>query len=255
MKILVIDDSKLHQMSARQTLIGHDLTIVSTYDEAHQLLQEPQAPYEEVEAELKRRNFKDSYDQTATKEEREATRKERARLEQELCSPPSFDVVFCDLLMPASEMTMGPNGRGYIGQEMPVGFALALMASLHGAKYVAVVTDTNHHDHPASAAIDAFASRCPDEDDSSGVPPRFIINGAKVGYYHSPMTFVEGTLCLNCNGASNKDVCYCVERNAGSPKLDCERCKGVGLYCWDCRNSGKQWGKNWGAVLKHLLES
>lgn len=216
MKILVIDDSPLHHASARQTLGGHEVTIASTYDEAHRLL--------------------NGVTEGFTHE-----------------SGQSFEAVLSDLLMPASEMTMGPEGEKYVGQEMPVGFALSLMAALNGAKYVAVVTDTNHHDHPASAMLDAFASRCPHEHGTVGRPPRFVINEAKVGYYHSPMTFVEGTTCPDCNGTGSKKACYCVERNAGSPKPDCDTCKGTGSMCWTCRNSGKQWGKDWGKVLHHLV--
>lgn len=166
----------------------------------------------------------------------------------------SFDAVLSDLLMPASARAMAKEGLKYIGQEMPVGFAFTLVAALNGAKYVAVVTDTSHHDHPASAMLDAFESRCPHKYNSSGTPPRFVINGAKVGYYHSPMTPVEGTTCTDCNGTGSKDECSCVERNAGSPKPDCDTCKGTGRYCWPCQNSGKKSGKNWGLVLKSLLE-
>lgn len=256
MKILVIDDSQLHQQSARQTLEGHEFTIVGTYDEAHKLLQEPHANYEAVKAELERRGFtKNPYDKSTTDEEQKARWEEQKRVEVELCPPPSFDVVLSDLLMPASRMTMGDKGMEYVGQEMPVGFALSLMAAIHGARYIAVVTDTNHHDHPASAMLDTFASQCPHEHNTVGVPVRFVINGAKVGYYHSPMTFVEGTTCSDCNGTGSKEVCYCVERNAGSPKSDCDGCKGTGQRCWTCRNSGKQWGKDWGKVVAHLLES
>lgn len=57
MRILVIDDSPIHQASARQTIIGPDLTIVGTYDEAHRLLEEPFAPWKEVSAELGRLGF------------------------------------------------------------------------------------------------------------------------------------------------------------------------------------------------------
>ncbi len=250
MRILVIDDNLLHQMSARQTLGGHNVTIVGTYDEAHELLQEPRASYEAVDAELKRRGFKNFYSPDATEEEKIASRAERKLIEQELCPSPSFDVVLSDLLMPASEMTMGQDGMKYVGQEMPVGFALSLMASLYGAKYVAVVTDANHHDHPASAMLDSFDS---DNRVESGKPPRFVINGAKVGYYHSPMTLVEGTVCAVCNGTGSKEVCRCVKNNDGSPRLDCDDCNGTGRHsCWTCSCSGKQWGKDWGRVIAHL---
>lgn len=69
-----------------------------------------------------------------------------------------FDVVLADLLMPASSRQINPNGKGVhlIGQEMPVGIFLALSAATNGAKYVAVLTDSSHHAHPASACLDAF---------------------------------------------------------------------------------------------------
>lgn len=251
MRILVIDDNPLHHASARQTLGGHEVTIVGTYDEAHKLLEEPRAHWKAVNDELERRGFKNPYAPNMTAEERAAARAEEKRIEQELCPPPPFEAVLSDLLMPASRMTMGPEGEKYIGQEMPVGFALSLMAALH-AKYVAVVTATNHHNHPASAMLDAFESRCTHEHDSVGKPPRFVINGARVGFYHAPMTFVEGTTCPDCGGSGDKEVCYCVERNAGVAKPDCDTCKGAGRQCWTCRNTGKQWGKDWGKVLTHI---
>lgn len=67
-----------------------------------------------------------------------------------------WDAILCDLLMPAGERSQGERGEKFIGQEMPVGWALALMAAHmhHGAKYIAVFSDINHHDHPASAMLD-----------------------------------------------------------------------------------------------------
>ncbi len=67
---------------------------------------------------------------------------------------PYWDVVLCDLMMPASGSEQGSEGQKFVGQEMPVGWSLALSAAREGAKFVAVVTDTNHHDHPASAMLD-----------------------------------------------------------------------------------------------------
>lgn len=251
MRILVIDDQLHHQISARQTLVGHDLTVVGTYDEAYELLAERHAPYRAVRDELDRRGFKDPNAKDTTPQECEARANEAKKLQRELCPPPSFDVVLCDLLMPASAMTMGPKGEKFVGQEMPVGFALSLMAVIHGAKYVAVVTDTNHHDHPASAMLDTFVSQCGRDVDET--PPRFMMNGAVVGYYHSPLVLVEGVVCPKCNGALNNDVCYCTKDGVVSPKADCKNCKGTGRLCWTCGNSGKRWGKDWLSVLSHLI--
>ena len=100
MKILVIDDNPRHQASARQTLTGHDVIIATTYDEAQARLYK----------------YSRNADFPCLK----------------------FDAVLTDLLMPASKMTMGPEGLKYVGQEVPAGFALSLLAVLNGAKYVAV---------------------------------------------------------------------------------------------------------------------
>ncbi len=250
MKILVIDDTQLHLDAARQTLAGHALTLVKTYDEAHKVLEVPHANWDAVEGAIKRRGFKGTHEQGASEEERAATWAERRRLEVELCPPPRFDAVLCDLLMPASRTTMGDKGMEFVGQEMPVGFALSLMAVLAGAKHIAVVTATNHHDHPASAMFDRLQSGNWNEGVST---PKFHINGAVVDYVHAPMVHMEGTTCPDCNGTGSKEACYCVERNAGSPKSDCDTCNGTGHQCWTCRNSGKQWGKDWGKVLARLL--
>ena len=115
MKILVIDDNTDHRQAAIQTLgSAHNLTVVGTHDEAIKLLSVP-------------------YDSE---------------------SDPYWDAVLCDLLMPVSEDRQGSEGRKLAGTEMPIGWALAIDAALNGAKYVAVVTDKNHHDHPASALLD-----------------------------------------------------------------------------------------------------
>ena len=66
-----------------------------------------------------------------------------------------FDVVLTDLLVPASRQKMYQDSE-LIGKEMPLGTIIALLAITRGVKNVAVVTDKNHHDHPASAAFDCF---------------------------------------------------------------------------------------------------
>lgn len=67
-----------------------------------------------------------------------------------------FDTFLGDLMLPASKQTLAPDAYHFVGEEMPLGTILALLALKHGVKYVAVLTDTNHHMHPASAAFDAF---------------------------------------------------------------------------------------------------
>src|SRR3989338_4714789 len=51
---------------------------------------------------------------------------------------------------------MGGKGMALAGQEMGLGTTIAFLALSKGVKLVAVVTDTSHHNHPASAALDCF---------------------------------------------------------------------------------------------------
>lgn len=84
-----------------------------------------------------------------------------------------FEVVLVDLLMPASERQQGPKGKVFLEQEMPVGIFLALLAAKNGAKYVAVLTDSDHHSHPASACFDDFNL------EGANHPTPFMVAGAK----------------------------------------------------------------------------
>jgi len=66
----------------------------------------------------------------------------------------AFDAVLVDLMLP------GPKGAARretgVGVEMPIGVILALIALQQEVKYIGVLTDTNHHDHPASSCLDFF---------------------------------------------------------------------------------------------------
>lgn len=260
MKILVIDDTQENLQAAKQVLDGHELTVVSTYDRAYKLLEQPAASYETVEAELVRRGFtKNPYDKGTTEEERKARWQEHERIQVELCPPPPFEAVLCDLLMPAGSEQQGPNGQKYVGQEMPVGWALALMAVLQGAKHVAVVSATNHHDHPAAAMLDRLASGR-FHDDEPQPPAKFAVNGVRVEFVNSaPMVGIEGTTCADCGGSgkeAEKQCTWCYGSGKAKTGEDCGSCKGQGRItpqCWPCRGSGKAMGKDWGNVLARLL--
>ncbi len=109
LNILVLDDNAAHRASAEHQLAGHNLTVVSSYNEASELLES---------------NIK-------------------------------FDMALLDLMMPAADMrTLGENAKEFHGKELPMGTILAFQALKAGVKKVAVLTDTNHHNHPASAAFD-----------------------------------------------------------------------------------------------------
>lgn len=51
MKILVIDDNEIHRNSAKAQLCNHDLTVLSTYDEAESIVKNPH-PFEAVFTDL-----------------------------------------------------------------------------------------------------------------------------------------------------------------------------------------------------------
>lgn len=170
---------------------------------------------------------------------------------------PPYDVVLCDLLMPAGTVQQGPKGMKYVGQEMPVGFALALMAVLQGAKYVAVVTNLDHHQHPAAALLDRLGS-----DGLDGHVDEFVkiwANGVPIGFVNfAPMIGVEGTTCPDCGGSGQQgeNSCWLCEGKGKSAHTGetCSSCNGNGRNrCHSC-SGGKMRGKDWGRVLQALLE-
>jgi len=228
MRVLVIDDTQVHIASAKECLSDHELVTASTYDQAVELI-ERRAPYEAVEAEAARRGISCPKHESTPKdkwgEEYEKYRNARQQVEEEL-RPKQFDAVLSDLIMPASREPLSPDGLKFAGQLMPVGFALALLAAKNGAKYVAVVTATNHHNHPASAMLDRLSSAY-----WSGEPAAFTINGATAGFYHAPSRQVGGTVCEGCKGTKQ-------EPN-GKP-------------CYSCGGTGLGKGKDWAVVLAVL---
>lgn len=173
---------------------------------------------------------------------------------------PPFDVVLCDLLMPAGREQQGAKGEEYVGQEMPVGFALALMAVLQGAKYVAVVTNLNHHQHPAAAMLDRLGSDGLADDDKDGFV-KIRANGVPIGFVnYAPMVGVDGTSCTECGGTgkqTERNCWICKGSGKGYSDTPCNNCNGSGREtpeCYSC-SGGKVRGKNWGRVLQVLLEN
>ena len=212
MKILVIDDAKKHLDAAIQTLVGHDVTLCSSYDEALELLEER---YDDE----KRSSLIAKY-----REEGVKNSWSKACSETKL---PYWDVVLCDLLMPAGRDAQGSKGKQFVGQEMPVGWSLALVAATRGAKYITVASDTNHHDHPASAMIDRI-----------GV---VNVDGAKVIFTNNiSLVGIVGSECVcpTCNGTLRHNLRW------DGKESDCTCKSGT---------SFSKWGKDWGKILNQLL--
>jgi len=191
MRILVIDDAQKHLDAALETLNGHNVTICSSYDEA-------------MITELKEK-YVDAEGNTCSKWEEDAVK------------IPYWDAVLCDLLMPVGERTHGQSKRRCVGEEMPLGFCLALTAAIRGAKYVAIATDTNHHDHPASAMLDTLDGHI------------FQIDGAKV--------IMTNRLEFTC--PQDEECSNCDMRKYGCNQESCQTARG---------------GKDWGKLLDRLLK-
>lgn len=64
------------------------------------------------------------------------------------------EVLLSDLLMPAEPYALGPEGLKHLGHPIPIGLVLILRAARRGVKWLACITDANHHHHPMSAALD-----------------------------------------------------------------------------------------------------
>jgi len=229
MKVLVFDDNAVNRAAAQAQLKDHDLTVVNTYDEAQELLsrhvdwKKAQAILESQRDDLStyyRSNGKTKFDEYF------AAKKKMAE-EQ---ATPYFDIVLSDLLVPASKQAQGQMGRG--GEEMPVGIFIGLLAAVKArAKYVAVFTDSNHHEHPASACFDAF------------------------GGESKPKSFkVEDSTVLLCNNRSwvslfsaedmSKEVA--VETSMNTSYAEAER---------KLLSDGKAVrAKNWAALLEYLIK-
>lgn len=214
MNILVVDDSVNHQKTAKQVLgAKYNLTVVGSYDEALELLAQ------------KRDREKFALLRDQYKEQGVEDYFEKAKAESLL---PYWDVVLCDLLMPAGSNAQGSKGLKYVGQEMPVGWSFAITAALRGAKYVAVVTDMNHHDHPASAMLDSMSDTV------------FDLHGAKALFTNDVrMVGIEGTqgVCMDCLGTGKKFD--------GRATYECYTCQGT-------KSAYAEEGKDWLNILNRL---
>ena len=230
MKILVIDDKLVNREAARQTIVGHELTVVDGWDAAMEVM-EVTYDKEAIKAKLVAAGMAPDFDslrasfgnpKTAEEDKLwEDWWKSYYKFENE-SRLPYWDIVLTDLMMPASSETMGREGMRFVGQEMPIGLAIVLLAAQNGAKYVAVVTAADHHSHPAVAMLDRVLSR-------EG-KPALTINGAQVMIGAHDAHPVDGTICAKCK--------------ATSPEM---------AKCWTCDKTGKVLGKHWGKVMAQLL--
>lgn len=202
----MVDDEPNHRRSAEILLKGHDLTIVDSFDKAREALtpQLDRPKFEKLKA--GGMEFSEAWDTALVH--------------------PDFDVVMTDLLMPASREAQGGEGMRLVGTQMPLGNFLILMALAAEIKNIAMVTDMNHHNHPASAALDPINRKVI----SVGETKIFATNHAGSQYFDEK---------------TNEPVSWEFLRTP----------KGKEKYPGDYGpRQGTFSGKGWGSVLKTLLE-
>ncbi len=172
-----------------------------------------------------------------------------------------FEVVLTDMMLPMSESGLA-YGIFKPSEEVPYGYVIALRAALHGAKFVAMVTDINHHQGAMSSAIDELGNSTYEET----FTPNFVINGAKVMFVHTPFVqkLTKDVPCDRCR--ENPGVCSRCngtgwENEPGARPQDCRQCVGTDAIgkCSQCKGAGK-WdrmdktdAKDWGKVLADLI--
>jgi CheY-like chemotaxis protein len=255
MKILVIEDKKMHREAAEQTLEGHEVTIVGSFDKAMELMR-VEIDKDKVGQLLREAGFaemptreKDGDDYSARNQ---AYWEAKDKAEDLSAIPFSFEVVLTDMMMPMSQKTLA-TGVFKWDEQVPYGFIIALRAALVGAKFVAMVTDTNHHQGAMSAAIDHLGTAyyC------SGFRSNFIINGARVSFVHSP--FIKETVgkraCFSCEGSGECRPCGGTGTRNAEP---CSRCEDSSGKCYNCKgtkeeNDVRHERKDWGLVLRDLI--
>lgn len=185
MRILIIDDKQIHRESARETLVGHDLTIVNSFDEAMERLN--------PDGWLDEEKFKQLVVDAGFQPESDVMKMSdhvatdyllacaNARKQAHVAFLP-FDVVLTDMKMPMSEYALQPRVFNS-SEQVPYGFVIALKATLSGAKFVAMLTDTNHHRGAMSAALDFLVDPSWFGETER---PIFMINDARVMFIHAP---------------------------------------------------------------------
>lgn len=120
LNILVIEDNADHQQGAREQLAEHNLTIVGSFPEAMRIL----GSHSFVQIGKKGYEYEGN-----------------------------FDVVLTDMEMPVERLE-NLDRTTVKDISAPYGLVLALRAAQVGIKYVAMITDTNHHQGAMSNALD-----------------------------------------------------------------------------------------------------
>ena len=113
--ILIVEDKRVHQESAEALLEGHNLSLVTNFEHAVDLL----VGGDNHEGKWKKH----------------------------------FDVVLSDLMFPTGRGRMLAD-KSISWDEVGFGYAIPFIAAREGIPNIAVVTDMNHHQHPLAYTMD-----------------------------------------------------------------------------------------------------
>ena len=170
LNVLVIEDTERHQEAAKKQLEarGHKVTVASSL----------------IEAEF----FLEGVDFKRWLPSRYPTPKSRygvSECREVFPLGEAFDAVLTDMNLPSTKGITVVSSKVLEEGLVPFGFIFALKAAARGARYVAMITDTGHHDGAISAALDAISPAYYEygvEEDQV-----FNVNGARVVFVHAPM--------------------------------------------------------------------
>ena len=163
--ILVVEDNKTHRDAAEKQLEDHNVILVPAFDYAIDYIT-PKEVYKENEKGKK----------------------------EWMIETHDFDVILTDLLMPQGRGDcMTPANRKMGNEERAFGFPLAIIGAIQGAKYIGVITQMNHHNHPMAYTFDLIR-----EDHE---PCRLKINETTVMFFNE---YLGGT-CLLKDGTYTDD--------------------------------------------------
>jgi CheY-like chemotaxis protein len=166
-----------------------------------------------------------------------------------------FDVVLTDLLMPlGGTMVHDCVKRIDLEQQIPLGFIIALKAMSLGVKFVAIVTDMDHHSRDAIAQGLAEAHL-----------KKIKIDGGKVMICHAELLKEEEDLVnLPCRACQENPGlcrrCYGLDslNTGGEPKssMFCHYCEKTNGLCPVCKGTSfapQPAKKDWGKALAELI--
>lgn len=226
-RILIVEDDPRHQDAAKR-LLGEDyaLEIISNPDTAKERL-EPQFDAEKEARLLEAAGFPKSfnaYDKSVSDETKKKYWDERHKAHEAARLPIVYDAVLLDLMLPATRTAMGDEGMKFVGQLMPYGYSLAIYAIQKGVKKVGILTETNHHKHPMSAALDSL---------SLGRVMMIDNSGFVLAREFSASFMNSNNACTNCDGSGKNQH---------------------GENCYYCKGTGKEhfYAKDWKRLLDIL---